>query len=199
MRLLTTAFLFLLPILSLTAGVQTETTSPFEAHRFEIQSASGAFFSTGGNNRPTLNYWSANYRLGLMLNSPNPEHNWSGNWEALLQLFGGTVFDGAGNALGGAAVLMRYNLLPAHSKWVPYLQAGVGVVYSDIYKDHSQRLIGQAWEIDLEAALGLRYMLNDRWSLSVEGGFRHISNADMNERNVGLNSLGALLGIGFHF
>jgi hypothetical protein len=75
----------------------------------------------------------------------------------------------------------------------------VGAVYNDIYTAHSQRLIGQAWEIDLEAAVGVRYFFSDRWSANLEGGFRHISNAGMNDRNVGLNSIGVTIGLGRHF
>jgi predicted porin len=79
------------------------------------------------------------------------------------------------------------------------VQIGAGEIFNDIYKDRSQRLIGQAWEFDLETTIGIRYFFNNRWSANLEGGYRHNSNADTNARNVGLNSLGAAVGLGLHF
>lgn len=175
-------------------------TTPFDQGRMELQSSSGAFFSIGGGNRPTLNYSSSSYRLGFMLNTPSGDGFFRGNCEFLIQAFGASVFeDNPGNYAAGAMVLLRYNFVQPESKWAPYVQLGGGMVYNDIYKDKSQRLIGQQWEFDLEAAVGLRYLLNDRWSASIEGGYRHISNADLADRNTGLNSLGVTAGLGLHF
>jgi hypothetical protein len=57
--------------------------------------------------------------------------------------------------------------------------------------------VGGNFEFDLEAELGARLLLNDRWSLIVEGAFQHISNADTAARNVGVNALGARVGLGW--
>jgi hypothetical protein len=173
--------------------------TPFDAGKFELQSSSGAYFSVGGSDRPTLNYSATAYRFGMMMHSPSGEGLLRGNCELMLQVLGASVFDGPGNAFGGAMVLWRYNFVQPEAKWVPYFQLGVGAIYNDIHKDRSQRLIGQAWEIDLEAAVGVRYFFSNRWSANLEGGFRHISNAGMNDRNVGLNSLGVSVGLGRHF
>jgi lipid A 3-O-deacylase len=175
-------------------------TTPFDQGKFELQSQSGVYFSVGGGNRPTLNYSSTAYRLGVMLNTPSGDGFLRGNCELMLQIFAGSVFDdNPGNYLVGGTIILRYNFVQPDSKWVPYVQIGAGGAYNDIYKDQSQRLIGQNWEFDLEAALGIRYFFNDRWSAALEGGYRHISNADTNERNVGLNSIGATVGLGLHF
>ena len=40
-------------------------------------------------------------------------------------------------------------------------------------------------------------MLNDRWSLVIEGGYRHISNAEIKKPNFGIDSVGGILGFGF--
>lgn len=173
--------------------------TPFNKGKLELQSASGAYFSIGHSDQPSLNYSSTSYRLGIMLYTPEGEGWLRGNYELMLQLFGGSVFDGPGNYLGGAAVVLRYNFVQPQAKWVPYAQIGAGAVYNDIYKDQSQRLIGEAWEFDLEATIGIRYMFNARWSANLEGGYRHISNADNSSRNIGLNSLGAGIGLGYHF
>lgn len=173
--------------------------TPFDQGRLEYQSSSGAYFSIGGSDRPTLNYSVTNLRLGVMLNTPEGEGFFRGNFELLVQGFYASVFDGPGDYFAGASVLLRYNFVQPGARLVPYFQIGVGAAYNDIYKDMEQRLIGQAWEINLEAALGLRFFLNDRWHLNLEGGYRHLSNADMADRNTGLDSLGATAGLGYHF
>ena len=177
----------------------TQVETPFDDGKWELQWTSGAYFSVGSSDRPTLNYATTALRLGVMLNSPSGDGCFRGNCELLLQAFGGVVFDGPGDGLGGAALLLRYNFVQPDSKWAPYVQLGAGTVYNDIYKDHSQRLIGQEWEWDLEAAVGVRYFFSDRCSAHLEGGFRHVSNADANERNIGLNSVGATIGLSLHF
>lgn len=173
--------------------------SPFDKGRLELQSATGAYFSIGHSNQPSLNYSSSSYRLGIMLFTPEGDGCLRGNCELMLQLYGGSVFDGPGNYLGGAAAILRYNFVQPEAKWVPYFQIGAGAIYNDIYKDHSQRLIGQAWGYDLEATVGIRYFFNARWSANLEAGYRHNSNADNNDRNIGLNSLGGGIGLGYHF
>jgi len=174
-------------------------TTPFDQGKFELQSASGAYFSIGHKDQPSLNYTSSAYRLGIMLNTPSGDGCLRGNCEFLLQVMYGSVFDGPGNYLGGATAILRYNFVQPGSKWAPYIQIGAGAIYTDIYKDQSQRLIGQAWEADLEATIGISYYFNNRWSANLEGGYRHNSNADNNARNVGLNSLGGAIGLSRHF
>lgn len=172
---------------------------PFERGAFELESTFGMNYSLNGKNRPTLNYFDSGYRLGWMLSSPAGAGCLRGNWEFLPQIFAARVTEGPGNAFGGAALMLRRNFLQPSCRWSPYIQAGGGMVYNDIYQEHNQRLIGQAWEFDLEAAMGLRYLWSERWSVGLEANFRHISNANLNERNVGLNSLGAVLTWSLHF
>ena len=54
-------------------------------------------------------------------------------------------------------------------------------------------------EFDLQGITGLRFMLNQRWSVLVEGGYRHISNATIKLPNYGIDSVGGNLGFGFSF
>ncbi len=173
--------------------------TPFDQGRLELQSATGAYFSIGHTDETSLNYSTSSYRLGIMLNTPEGDGFFRGNFELMLQATYGSVFDGPGNYLGGGALVLRYNFVQPESKWVPYFQIGAGAFYNDIYKDKTQRLIGQNWEVDLEATVGVRYFLSKKWSANLEGGFRHNSNADQSDRNVGLNSLGAAVGLGYHF
>ncbi len=104
---------------------------------------------------------------------------------------------GPGNYLVGGSILFRYNFVQPGSRLIPYLQAGGGGLHSDAAEIPSQRIIGSDFEFLLEADLGFRFLLNDRWSLLAEGTFQHISNGDTAARNVGVNALGGRLGFGW--
>lgn len=194
MRNLVCFFFCFLSVFAVAGPVESATT--FRCGVTELESFTGAYFSTSGD-RATLNYWAADYRLGVMLNDPRGEGLWRGSWEGLFKVFAGTVFDGPGNALGGGGCLLRYNFVQPGSRWVPYLQAGVGLLYNDIYHAHEERLFDHAWLFDIEAAVGLRFQINKCWYASLEGGWRHFVDVDLGGR--GLNSAGALIGLGLQF
>ncbi len=104
-----------------------------------------------------------------------------------------------GNFVTGPSLLLRHNFEHPGCRLVPYVQAGAGIVLDDAYHDMDQRLIGGPIEFLLQAQFGLHYSLNSSWSLDAEGGYRHISNADMYSRNVGVNSLGGSIGLTYSF
>ena len=106
---------------------------------------------------------------------------------------------GPGTYLAGGSPLWRYNFVQPDAKLVPYLQLGAGALGNNIYKGQGQREIGEGFEFVLQGDLGLKYLVNDHWSLSVEADFRHISNADLASRNEGLNSVGGLMQASYFF
>ena len=82
---------------------------------------------------------------------------------------------------------------------MPYTQVGGGFVLTDAWKDSVQHVIGQQFEFLLRAEAGVHIMLSAHWSLNLEGGFQHISNADLAGRNDGLNSVGGAIGFTRYF
>ena len=175
--------------------------SPFEKGRFELQSGLGAFwsFSPDGSERDTINYMLSTYRLGVMLNDPSGDGWYRGNFEFMLEGFYGSVFQGPGDSLAGGSLILRYNFVQPESHWFPYFQIGAGGLWNDIYEDRNQILIGKEWEFLLQASLGLRYQITPKWGIAIEGGWRHISNAETDDRNRGLDSLGGLVGLVYTF
>ena len=170
--------------------------------RISLQLVSGALFSHigVGPDTPTFNYAQTNLRLGWMLNTPNPEGGFfAGNWEALIELSGSAIFDGPGDIIIGPTALIRYNFVQPNWKVVPYVQGGVGIVYTDAYEDKTQDAIGQAIEFTPQVSVGLRVLVAEDWSVDLEGMFHHISNAGMAERNDGTNALGGLIGATYRF
>ena len=175
--------------------------NPFAQGSWEFQDVTGEFFffDTTRNNRPAVDLLVNSARLGIMLYDPAGPGFLRGNVEFLGEIFAGPITTGPGNVTAGSTLIFRYNFVQAHARIVPYLQLGAGGVYTDIPEDESRGLISLPVEFNLQGMGGLRYMLNDHWSLVIEGGFRHISNAEIKKPNFGLDNVGGNVGFGFSF
>jgi hypothetical protein len=155
------------------------------------------FFKT---HRRDLDYAMTLVRAGYFITAPSKKSFLPrGNFEVLMQMNGSFVTQGFGDYMIEFALLLRYNVVYPEWRIVPYFQVGAGILYNDLYKDRTQDLIGQSIEFSPQASLGFRYILNKRWSLDAEGIFHHISNAGLDDRNVGTNAFGALIGVTYFF
>lgn len=166
--------------------------------RMSLQVMTGPLFSSSlvGPRIPDFDRWQTCVRLGWMLSSPDEEDALlDGNLELLLELTGSVVFEGFGDYVAGLGGIFRYNLTGFHDRFVPYVQAGLGLVYTDAYRDTTQRAIGQGFNLAPRGGAGFRYLLSDAWSIDVEGVYEHISNAGMDDRNNGVNAFGGFLGV----
>ena len=168
---------------------------------WEFQFAGGFAVSQNFHrlDRPQLNDADAQVRLGLMLNRPMGEGIWRGNFEVLIEAFGGAVVKGPGNGLAGTTLVLRRNMILEGWKLVPYYQIGGGGVYSDAHEERPQRILGSPLLFNLQAGFGARYFLRPRNAFFLEFDYRHISNAGMAERNAGLNSAVGWFGASFFF
>ena len=192
------ALLFFLPCPVFSADSPFGASNLYVRDRITLQVVSGPLFASSviGPDIPDIDYWQTNVRLGWMLSSPRGDGSGlDGNLEALLEISNSFVFDGFGDYLGGIAGLIRYNFTGAGDRFVPYVQAGLGAVYSDAHEDMSQAAIGQPVSFSLRTGAGFRYLLGGNWSLDAEAAFEHISNAGMDDRNDGVNAVGGFVGI----
>ena len=175
---------------------------PLSKGMTEVEVLGGYFhstFNTGGASRPEFDYAGADVRYGVVL-SPilfRDSPVMRGDIEILGDGFGQGVTKGPGNFLAGGSVLFRYNFFHPGSRFIPYFQLGGGGLHTDAAEVPVQKIIGGNFEFLLQADFGARFMLNDRWSLLLEAGFQHISNADTASRNVGVDSIGGRLGAGY--
>jgi lipid A 3-O-deacylase len=206
-------FVFAFSILALTAveagapepvptpELRDQQANPFAKGSKEFQDLTGGFrsFKTKDSDRPSIDYVINSVRLGIMLNDPYDAGLFSGNFELLGELFGGGIVQGPGDVLTGATLVFRYNFVQPNARIIPYFQLGGGGVYTDVGEKESRGIISLPVEFNLQGTAGLRYMLNDRWSLVFEGGYRHISNAGIRLPNIGLDSVGGNVGFGFSF
>lgn len=170
---------------------------PFVKGSHEIQVLAGTFFSF--SHEPDLDYAIGTLRAGWMLSTPHGDGFFRGNCEFLIEAFGGGIFEGPGDGLVGATLLLRYNFVQPGASVVPYFQVGAGGLYSDAHEDENQRLIGSAFEFNLQASLGFHFFVSERCAITLEGGYRHISNANLADRNVGVDSIGGQVGVSFFY
>lgn len=183
---------------SVEGDVSGESNSPFTRNRMSIQLVSGAVFSPfiWKMQRPKLDFFQTNLRLGWMLTEPGRGHSiLRGCHELLLEFTHAVIFSGGGHYMYGITPLGRYNFVQPNAKWVPYFQGGVGIIYTDAYKDKSQNVIGQAFGFTPQFGVGLQYFAGKAWSIDLEGKLEHISNAGMSSRNEGVNGGGIFLGV----
>jgi hypothetical protein len=177
-----------------------EVSSPFDKGRLELQ-AGGTYSHTlrTGESRPHVQDVGGLVRVGWMLSNVSGDGFFRGNCEFLLEGGASSVVEGPGNELASAVMLFRYNFVQPDSKWVPYFQLGAGGTYSDMHNDESQRLLGSAWSFNLQAGLGFRYLCSDRCAVFLEANYCHISNADTADRNIGINSIGGVVGVSLFY
>jgi len=170
----------------------------FTGGRFEAALNSGAMFSFSGpsQNRSPINYTFTGVQLGYMLWDVRGDGWLRGNVELAGEGFGNAIFEGDGSYISGGTLWVRYNLVPQHSHGlVPYAQAGGGFVSTDI----NHGIVGQPFNFNLGLALGARYFVGHNWALSLEYRYQHISNADLNKHNLGINAHGPILGVSYFF
>lgn len=178
-----------------------ESDFPYQKGKMEVDLLAGLFASVTGTpvGHPAFDYQLQTLRLGYMLTDVKYSGFLRGNYEFLGELFGGPVYQGPGSFLAGGALLLRYNFVQEHAKLVPYTQIGAGGLYSDAHANRAQIELGSPGEFTEQFSLGLNYFITQHVAASLEGGFRHISNAGITHRNTGVNSLGGLFGLSYFF
>jgi lipid A 3-O-deacylase len=168
---------------------------------YELQVLAGTYFAPSGlgPETPVYNVAPVTIRLGRITERGFSDGLLRGNLEPMLEFSGAPVVNGFGNFYIGASGLLRYNFVQPESRLVPYLQVGAGATYNDGFRTVNQEALGEGLEFLLQAEMGLRYFMSDRWSLDIEGGLLHISNARLANRNAGINALGGSIGISYYF
>jgi opacity protein-like surface antigen len=170
----------------------------FSSGRWEPALISGPLFSPYGSPRarPTLNYITGGAQLGYMLDDARDrKHFFRGNFELVPEGSGAWVFGGEGHYLASGTLWLRYNVVPEHSRWIPYFQAGGGFTLTDA----NRFLVGENFNFNVDGAFGLRYLIASHWTMSLEYRYQHVSNADLSTHNVGINSQGPVLGVSYFF
>ncbi len=100
----------------------------------------------------------------------------------------------------GLYVGPRYNFVQPGWKIVPYIEAGVGFIFSNA--NSAAGGLGEDFNFSFEVGAGARYNFNDDWFMRLGVEYRHISNAGMSEPqfpNNAIDSLGPKISVGYAF
>jgi len=81
----------------------------------------------------------------------------------------------------------------AHGEWTPYVEAGIGLIYTDFQVEGQ----GLRFNFNPQAGAGFEYALPEGRALTFSTRLHHISNGNLYRENRGANS--ALLMIGYLF
>ena len=178
-----------------------ESDYPYQKGGMELDGLAGLYASITGTpvGHPAFDYELQTLRIGYMLTNIHYTGVLRGNTEFLFEVFGGPVYQGPGNYLAGGAFQLRYNFVQPRAKLIPYVQLGLGALYSDAQTNHKQIELGSPGEFTEQIGFGLNYLFWTHWAASFELGFRHISDAGITHRNTGVNSLGGLCGLSYFF
>jgi hypothetical protein len=105
------------------------------------------------------------------------------------------VFSPDDNIETGLSFFFKLGLLPETSRFQPYLKAGPGLLYM------SQHTREQSTQFNFTetAGVGMHFFYTKNSAFSLEGRFRHLSNADIKKPNHGINTYSLLLGISYRF
>ncbi len=129
--------------------------------------------------------------LGRIMSDTRGAGRWyEGNWEILAELFGGDQINHGGAALVGLTPFVRYNFM-THSRWVPFAEAGAGVSFTDI----SRPDLSTNFEFNLQAGMGIDYFFRPNLAATLQTRYLHISNADIESPDHGVNAAVFLLGL----
>ena len=144
---------------------------------------------------PDVNYWAGYAQLAYNVTSPSSDGFFRGSFQLAPEIFAAGIFHGQGSYVAGATLWFRYNFVQPGWRFVPYLALGGGGTSLDIPHKYD----GKDFNFNLDATAGARYFINQHWSINAEYRFQHISNANLWNRNVGLNTMGPALGVSFFF
>lgn len=189
--------------ISETKKVVTTSDYPFTRGTVELEVGAGAFGSVGTKGsaeRPDVGFALGQVRAGVMLSDVMGGGWLRGNVEGLLEASGAGIYTGPGDQIYGVGLLLRWNFVQPGSRIVPFLQIQGGGAYSDMAGDDAvQRLIGSDFSFTFGGEIGIRYLVSEKFAITTGVEYRHISNADMADRNRGLNALGGTISLGWFY
>ena len=89
----------------------------------------------------------------------------------------------------------------SYRKWQNYFQAGAGLNYVnkhfDLQDNYQNIAVGSSLNAYINFSLGLQYQLSDKYVLDFGIDFNHLSNASLQEPNVGLNFVNLFTGFNY--
>jgi hypothetical protein len=133
--------------------------------------------------------------FGYVFTDPVGTGWYRGTGECIVEGDFNYVYKGQKRHATGFTLLGRYNLLSKHESWRPYVQAGFGMIGTNL----SMRGFGSDFNFTSNIGAGMQYFWNACNAVNFEWRFKHISNADIDKDNDGLNMSILMLGYSHTF
>jgi hypothetical protein len=95
----------------------------------------------------------------------------------------------------GASLLFRYNVATG-TRWVPFFDFGLGILHWDL---QLPRILATQFNFTIQGGPGVHYFVTDHLAITGQARLHHISNADIEKPNVGVNSSVYLIGLSYFF
>lgn len=132
-------------------------------------------------------------RLGMVVTDELKAGRLSGNLEVFLEPVFAQFTQPTSAQLAGGSVVLKYNFV-SFGRWIPFWEAGAGLswmnlVYPTIPEESEQV------NFLLQTGPGVQYLLTPQVSLTVGVRWSHISDADIGEKNAGLNAVMPYVGL----
>ena len=105
------------------------------------------------------------------------------------------VYEPKSNIEIGNGFVLKAGFLPETSKLQPYIKGSVGLLYMTM---HTREQSTQ-FNFFEYAGIGMHYFFTKNSAFTVEYHYRHASNSSMGDRNHGINSQFALMGLAYKF
>jgi hypothetical protein len=169
----------------------------FNPQRFEVALESGYLF--GAINPPAdyqiaAEFLTARIRWGVM-----QRDTWlRGYNQFYVSAIAEPIFRGIENHYFGFNLGMRYNFVRPGSRFVPYISGGVGAGWIDSHPEIPGAQ-GQDFTFNILSAVGISYLVDDHWKISVGALYEHLSNAGQTDPNPSLNLFGPQVGVSYSF
>lgn len=169
-----------------------ETTDALAKGTQELGISSGYGWSTKADRH--VHAVPLNVRWGCVFTDPQGSSFYRGVWEGLVEGSVSYLFHGQRCYGIGINGLLRYNLL-AGKKFVPFVQAGVGVWHSNL----DMHNFPSDFNFCSQGGAGFSYFLTGKTAVQAEYRFQHYSNASLYKNNGGLNMNNGYIGCAFFF
>ncbi len=133
-------------------------------------------------------------QLGLVLTDELGSGLVAGNVELLIEPMAAHYYEPFSASAFGGSLVVKYNFV-SFGRWMPFWDAGAGMLWTDL----APRIPEQSTQFNfvLETGPGVSYFVTENWAVTAGIRFHHISNANIGDRNTGLNA--TLFNFGFSF
>lgn len=133
-------------------------------------------------------------QLGLVFTDELGSGMLAGNVEGLIEPVAAHYYEPFSASLFGGSLVLKYNFL-SFGRWMPFWDAGAGMSWTDL----APRIPEQSTQFNfiLQTGPGVSYFVSENWAITAGFRFHHISNANIGDRNTGLNAWLFNLGVSF--